>query len=190
MTATQAFRRDQRAVRARALRDLLDIWPAFDPDDPDAYLAGARAVVARGHETAAALAGGYVRAVGREQGLRAVPVTLAVLSEQQAATSLRITSVIRYRAALGAGVGPQAARQAALVQQLGAASRLILGGGRQTVVQSVRTAGARWQRVTSGNACDFCTLLAGRGAVYAEETSDFAAHDHCGCSAEPIYRQR
>jgi hypothetical protein len=30
-------------------------------------------------------------------------------------------------------------------------------------------------------------MLADRGAVYSEATADFAAHDHCGCSAEPVY---
>jgi hypothetical protein len=46
-----------------------------------------------------------------------------------------------------------------------------------------------WRRVTSGAACGFCRMLAGRGEVYTEATADFASHDHCGCGAEPVYGQ-
>jgi hypothetical protein len=30
-------------------------------------------------------------------------------------------------------------------------------------------------------------MLIGRGAVYSEATADFAAHDHCKCSAVPAF---
>jgi hypothetical protein len=30
-------------------------------------------------------------------------------------------------------------------------------------------------------------MLAGRGSVYSADTAEFEAHDHCGCSAEPVY---
>lgn len=33
-----------------------------------------------------------------------------------------------------------------------------------------------WRRVASGEGCKFCLMLAGRGAVYREETVRFAAH--------------
>jgi hypothetical protein len=37
------------------------------------------------------------------------------------------------------------------------------------------------------HACDFCEMLADRGAVYGEASADFEAHDHCSCSAEPVF---
>lgn len=43
-----------------------------------------------------------------------------------------------------------------------------------------------WQRTGTGE-CAFCALLIGRGAVYREATADFAAHDHCHCSAVPAF---
>lgn len=43
-----------------------------------------------------------------------------------------------------------------------------------------------WQRVGSGE-CHFCAMLIGRGAVYSEATADFAAHDHCRCSAVAVW---
>lgn len=39
-----------------------------------------------------------------------------------------------------------------------------------------------WQRVARGG-CDFCRVLAGRGAVYTRESADFAAHNSCRCVA-------
>lgn len=44
-----------------------------------------------------------------------------------------------------------------------------------------------WQRVGDGSSCAFCRMLIGRGAVYSEESADFASHDHCGCGAQPAF---
>ena len=43
-----------------------------------------------------------------------------------------------------------------------------------------------WQRVGVGE-CAFCQMLIGRGAVYSEDTADFASHDHCTCAAVPAF---
>jgi hypothetical protein len=77
----------------------------------------------------------------------------------------------------------------ALDALLGAAERMILMGGRDTVTDaSVQDPVAEgWERIATAGACDFCTMLAGRGAVYKEDTADFQAHDHCGCVAAPVF---
>ena len=41
------------------------------------------------------------------------------------------------------------------------------------------------RRVLGGEGCEFCQMLAGRGAVYSAETADFEAHDKCACTPEP-----
>lgn len=43
-----------------------------------------------------------------------------------------------------------------------------------------------WRRVASGG-CKFCSMLAGRGAVYKQETAHFASHKHCHCTAQPVF---
>lgn len=43
--------------------------------------------------------------------------------------------------------------------------------GRETVVESAEANGRRWRRVTDGNPCSFCAMLAGRGPVYRTEDS-------------------
>jgi hypothetical protein len=43
-----------------------------------------------------------------------------------------------------------------------------------------------WRRIAGGG-CQFCNMLAGRGAVYTDATAHFASHPHCRCSAEPVF---
>jgi hypothetical protein len=76
------------------------------------------------------------------------------------------------------------------VRAAGALTKLVLAGGRMTLLRSVeadpRTIG--WGRVTSGDPCAFCRMLAGRGPAYGSKRSaDFEAHDSCACTAEPSY---
>lgn len=76
---------------------------------------------------------------------------------------------------------------------------LILGGVQRRVADHVRLtvmgssvadpAAHGWQRVGNGGCTNgFCDMLIGRGAVYSEASADFAAHDHCQCSAVPAWK--
>jgi hypothetical protein len=71
----------------------------------------------------------------------------------------------------------------------GASTRLVLNGGRDTVTAAaVKDPMARgWERVIEPGACSFCSMLAGRGAVYKSSTVDFRAHDHCHCIGRPVF---
>lgn len=71
---------------------------------------------------------------------------------------------------------------------LGGTQRRIANFSRGTIIESsVADPAARgWQRIGSGE-CAFCAMLIGRGAVYSEASADFAAHDHCSCSAAPEF---
>lgn len=67
----------------------------------------------------------------------------------------------------------------------------ITGAGRTTTIQNLNRdpAGLGWRRVTGGHGCDFCRMLASRGAVYRKEvTATFAAHDNCDCIAEAFFQ--
>lgn len=44
-----------------------------------------------------------------------------------------------------------------------------------------------WRRINDAGACTFCRMLADRGGVYTGSTVRFASHDHCGCSAAPVF---
>jgi len=77
---------------------------------------------------------------------------------------------------------------AAQEKVMGGLQRIIANADRQTVMESaVKDPKAKgWKRVGSGK-CEFCRMLIGRGAVYTEATAQFKSHDHCGCSAVPVW---
>lgn len=72
----------------------------------------------------------------------------------------------------------------------GAASKLTLDVGRQTIVDAVEQdkVAHGWARVARPSSCFFCAMLATRGAVYrSEQSAHFEAHDHCTCYVEPLF---
>lgn len=71
---------------------------------------------------------------------------------------------------------------------IGGTRKAISNTARQTVIGSLRSdpQGAGWRRIATSE-CDFCQMLAGRGAVYSADTADFSAHDHCKCVAAPVF---
>lgn len=76
-----------------------------------------------------------------------------------------------------------------------ALARHIAHPARQTVIQSARAAGTSWARVPTAKACEFCLMLASRGAVYESKKSALVVsgvkrnkrkagerfHDNCHC---------
>jgi hypothetical protein len=192
---TEGHRRQQLALRAVTLRELRRLWPGLDPRRLDATYPGWAVAVARltrdHHRISATLAIRYLRALRKEAGLPGAPPlgTLARLPAEQIATSLTATSIAPIKKATARGVPLAQAAANAFVSSSGAATRLVLNGGRDTVLASVAAdeQARGWRRVTSGRGCGFCQMLAGRGAVYTEATADFASHDHCSCAAEPVY---
>lgn len=191
---TQQYRRQQLALRAGTLRDLMRLWPALDWQRIEttypAWFAGVRAVVARDRYRSSGLASAYLRGFRSSAGvpgeariLLADPVPAAQLS-----TAARVTTIVAFKRGIGAGFPVAKAATNAFVMSSGSLSRLVLDGGRETVRESTladpRAVG--WQRVGAGG-CDFCQMLIGRGDVYSEATADFESHDHCACFAEPVF---
>jgi hypothetical protein len=76
----------------------------------------------------------------------------------------------------------------ALNRLSGTLQRTVFDGARSTTVANVRNEeGARWARYASANACEFCALMAIRGAVYgSEETAGAQYHDNCHCLAVEV----
>lgn len=189
---TQAYRRQSLALRAQTLRDLQKLWPALDFHDLEhtylAWFTGASTLIQRDRSRAAGLASLYLRAHRVAAGVAGVPrVHLAGPAPAgQLATSLLVTTVVAIKRSVSAGKLAEQAMADAFVQSSGSATRLVLAAGRETVTETTKadphTAG--WQRVTSGTGCAFCRERAGISI-----TSDvvFEAHDHCACSAEPVY---
>ncbi|WP_456319233.1 VG15 protein [Actinoplanes oblitus] len=73
-----------------------------------------------------------------------------------------------------------------------AAARHTADAGRSTVRDTVRRdrVALGWARLTGGDPCYFCAMLAGRGAVYIGKDSargEDPYHDGCGCIPVPVF---
>ncbi|QDK02759.1 MuF-like minor capsid protein [Gordonia phage Squiddly] len=95
-----------------------------------------------------------------------------------------------------AGWGSQLATEnwdSALALISGGLVKRVMTASRDTMMDNVdRDPQARgWQRKASPEACGFCQMTAGRGAVYrSRSTAAFASHDNCGCVAVPAFNGR
>ncbi len=176
------------------IRDLMLLWPLLDRSEIDAAFPSWSRLVAslvqRDRARVAGLASAYLKAARAESGVpgSALVVAATAITVPQFDASLSTTARSGYLAALRFYPPEQAANVSA-VRTAGAMGRLVLNGGRDTVTGSLALdpRGQGWRRVIAPSACDFCVLLAGRGAVYSAETALFSAHDHCACSAMPVY---
>lgn len=191
---TQVHRRQQLALRKVTLAEMERLWPALDWANLDStyptFASQVAALVSKNRKTSTGLAAAYLRAYRVASGLGGdLRIVIPQMPPEQFATSLRATSLAPIKVAAGRGVAADVAMGNALTQSSGAVARLVLNAGRSTVVESVRAdpRAVGWQRVLGGDGCDFCQMLAGRGAVYKEATADFKAHDKCGCTTEPVY---
>lgn len=196
-TLAEQHRQAQLQVRNHALRDFLLLWPLWTGDDQSfaRLVQATRPLVDVYRRVSATLASSYYTAARMDAGVSgAAGVQLAAaVDAKQLATSMYVTGQVSARNALDAGRTAAAARQTALAQVSGAVTRHVLDGGRQTLLDTVQADkhALGWARVTDGDPCYFCLTLASRGAVYkTEQSASFEAHDHCGCSAMPVFDRR
>jgi hypothetical protein len=193
---TQRHRAQQLLLRRATDVAVGRAWPRLDFDRLDAtYPALAldvSQIVERNRRTSAGLTAAYLREFRREQRVGGTPKIELVrsLNVDQFNVSLSTTSVASIKKATAEGRAADLAMRNALVLAQGAMARLVLNAGRDTLLASLAadSRAVGYERVLGGAGCEFCQMLAGRGDVYSAESADFEAHDHCGCTAEPVYR--
>lgn len=200
---TQLHRRRQLALRAKVVREVMTLWPAWQPKDPASFKAFEDAMVllvqARAPQSAA-IAANYLRAyraaeltaLAPKDAIASVERTFAALAEVP--NEERIRTVVGASArggvykALKAGQSFEQAMANGVVRVSGDVSRLVLLGGSDTITSEARRSKLRFARVTSGSPCGFCAMLASRGPVYwSEETASFEPHGNCSCVPEIEY---
>jgi hypothetical protein len=194
---TEQHYRAQLKIRALALRDYLQLWPTWN-GDPASFkrLAVATVVLVKAHQAFSAQMGAsYFDAfrVAEDPGGSAhsyLPDPMTPELEDKLVGALFETGQFSVQRSLASGRSPEEAMRVAFTNTSGVVSSEVLEGGRGAILRSVANdkEAQDWRRVTSGNPCAFCALLASRGPVYHDEsTADFKAHGHCGCTAEPGY---
>lgn len=194
-TLTEAHRLAQARIGARTVADMLAAWSLLDPNSLDAttprWLLVATRLIATRRTESVTLAAGYMRAYRQlVTGSAFPPVLAAPIDTAAISTSLTITGPVSLKSALTAGRSLADATETAQANASRAGMRHALNGGRDTIAATTEAdpASVGYTRVTSGSPCDFCSMLAGRGAVYSDATAHFQAHDGCSCSAQPGYR--
>jgi hypothetical protein len=193
----EQFRMQQAYASTQAMLAILAVWGLLDLRDVrsswPAVRTGIAALVRDGFTTAARDALAYYEQARLAAGVAEELPPLAIPElppPELLSATLDATGPYTLLAKVKAVEPVQQAAQSAGVRMSGAASRLILNGARQAVLQSVDTdaKAVGWMRVTASDPCAFCAMLASRGASYRSEASaGFKAHNHCRCSAQPVF---
>lgn len=124
-------------------------------------------------------------------------------SDRAARVSLTVTGPVGQKSKAARGKPLQRARDESFVEASGAATRHVLTGGRQSLLTLVEgdMKAIGWIRVTDGDPCSFCAMLASRGAVYKKDSfsrsdprftgpGEFKVHDSCACTMEIVYSRQ
>lgn len=208
---TADHRRRQLAVRARTLQEFLAItglWSLSESSSFDRLVSAAIPLVQARHGTSAAVASGYFEAFRLAEQVpgqaRAVPAE--PIDRDRIAAGLYTTGQTQASRSVAAGMALEQVRSTAVASMTGSVTRLVLDGGRDTLLTSavddLQT--ISWMRVTSGDPCPFCAMLASRGPAYTSRESATAVtgrggrprgnrqigesyHDNCVCTIEPYY---
>lgn len=197
-TLTREYRAAQIAVRADALRRVVRLWAGLDASALSStveFFSSAVAAIAvnlgrRGADDT-------VRYLTRFRDAEGVPGRVrfraaSPLDVDQAAGLIRgavITGVVNARRR---GSDLARAKDNALVKVAGEVGKLVLSGGRRTVIRGMHDDPQvrGFDRVTSGSPCAFCLMLASRGPVYkTQRSAEFPAHGHCACTGELLYER-
>lgn len=210
-----AARAVQLAIRARLMRDVTRLWPALDKkhiaETYPGWLQAMKLITRNYHQQSSTAAGSAYRAA-REQATTS-PAPRSLIHIAPAPAEEWLDKAFGFS---GPGMLQRdtARPNTALTTTLGTATRIALDGGRTTTVETVKhdPVALGWYRVTDGNPCAFCALLASRpalkhqdgslrrGALYKQDSfeasnakfdgpGEFKVHDHCGCSMAPMFSQ-
>lgn len=135
-------------------------WLGFQLDSAERY-----------HDASSQLAGGYLNAYRAIEG-EVDDLVMAEFDAISAATSADTMVVARAKQLTGE-VGPRQALTDAWGWYAGALMQQVLAGGRNTIIDSVESSrlSLGWRRVTDGNPCAFCAMLATRGPAYTSAES-------------------
>ena len=189
----------QRQVRevAQTQTALARLWDrTMDPADIDGsfqkFQALATPLIKTARDRGELTAQTYFEQSKAEAGYTTPPATVdfqptATLENRNA---LHATSVAFAKRQIKRGVPAGQALSAAKIAMLGSAKRRVLEAPRRRIIAlSKKDKDVKaWARVSDGHPCPFCLMLVSRGPVYSFGTGDFQAHDRCGCSAMPVYR--
>jgi hypothetical protein len=195
-----AFRSSQALLAMQMVAQVMAVWKQLNLADvrsswPVLRMALAQAI-RQEFTVSAQQANAYFLESRLAAGVTDTPpvLTLPEMPVQELITAvLDSTGPYRLLASIKAATQPlPQVFQASGTVLAGAATRLVLNGGRQALLSAVQDdqRALAWLRVTASNPCAFCAMLASRGAVYkSEQSAGFQAHGHCRCTAAAVFSE-
>lgn len=194
-TLTQEQRRQQVRLARELIASLRATWSLLNVariDETTAtWLAFAIAELERRHTESSRIALAYLQAFrGAEIGTGLPSLDTIEVRLRRAEAALYFSGPVKIKQGIAAGKTPAVAATSAFNLMARTAQMLALDGGRDTIRAGIRRDRRviGYQRVTDGNPCYFCAMLASRGPVYRKDSFGNAkVHIGCGCSLEPVY---
>lgn len=198
---TERHRKAQLAIAARAERQARALWPRLQVSDLDrstpAWLGANVAVTRNFFEESSTVAAAYVSDYRQaELGTRSGKIVAPEFDTAEMRETLLLAGPVRVKLLIKGRQSPDTASSGAVSKFAGIARRQVLSGGRMLIDLTTHadTRAIGWRRVTDGNPCAFCALLASRGPSYGSQAtasriggSGLRYHGHCGCTAEIVY---
>ena len=194
---TEAHRLAQLQVAGLAAAEARVLWSRLDVDDLDGstpyWLASTSGAVNRRVQQSQEVASRYLR----DYRLAEIGVAGAVVlgAAPNTPLTLRLAGPVRVKRLIAGGMPADEAYDRAFTKFEGMVRRQALMGGRTTIANtaSADRRAVGWRRVTDGDPCTFCAMLASRGPAFKSRSSSLTQgeglryHGHCGCTAEIIY---
>jgi hypothetical protein len=191
LTLAATARTAQNAISAAAMRDAAMLWQLLDKKRLNETFPGwlrAMILLVRNYHQQSSTAAGIVYRTMRAQATQSpAPESLLRIAAQPSDEWLS-----RAFGFSGPGMLNKDTAQpnTALSTTLGTTARIVNDGSRTTTINTVHTdpVAVGWYRLTDGQPCAWCALMASRGVVYkSERTASFEGHNSCGCVAAPAF---
>lgn len=199
---TASNQRQQLAIASRAVDASKPIWQRV-LSSQSVWLAAQLEILRRFHAESQSVEAAYLESYQRVEGVRPSGIERVPFPVQEMSAVMLINGPYSVKNFIGKGVSADAAIGKNFNKFSGMVRRQVLSGGRMMVDATTdgdsRAVG--WRRVTDGNPCTFCAMLASRGPVYVSKDSTDGSvmrmsrsgdmkllyHGHCGCTGEIIY---
>lgn len=209
LVLAESTRRAQVHVRQQMVSDVSRVWAVLNFDRLQqtwpSWLEVMLRTLRRYHSQSADEAALFYRATRQlELGDPGEAKLADPPSEEWVSRALGYAAPGAYQRQIAAKASPEQANRSALVQTLGTSSRIAMDGHRTTIEQSAKAdrAALGYYRVTDGDPCAFCALMASRGMVYKNEDTAgarandsftgpglFKFHNDCGCTIAPGFKR-
>lgn len=197
---TEGHRLLQIGIAARATAVSKSLWRRLRVSDIDGSMASwmpaQLAAWKLFYEQSQDAAGEYITAYQAAEIGAASKVVQSAFSVPEMRNTALLAGPVRVKMLIKKGMAADEAHSNAFTKFSGMTTRQVMSGGRLAVA---KTGGADsravgWRRVTDGDPCTFCGMLAGRGPIYSSQQradsvggTGLEYHGHCGCTAEIVY---